>query len=62
MKEGGRTIQRLHRLYGKEPFKRDRFGRRKALSREIEAVVEDSFKKQLEQHLPGEKDLEIKND
>ena len=62
MKEGGRLIQRLHRLYGKNPICRDTLGKRKATVRELEALVEDNFMKQLETYLPSESDLNAKRE
>lgn len=61
MQENGRIIQRLHRLYGKEPFKRDVFGKRKAMTREIEAQINPKMK-HIDSYLPSEEDVQRKKD
>jgi len=60
----GRKIQRLQRLYD-NPVKRDIFGRRKAMARELEQTIRPErtpFEDLIDQHLPTEKDLKDKND
>lgn len=61
MKENGRIIQRLQRLYNNK-IDRDVFSRRKATARELEAVVRQDFTKLLDLHLPTSKDIAQKGD